>query len=149
MPHKCVLWYLAQMIGTFGDPPPELLAWANTAHMYFNDDGKFPALVLVGAFGSDRCRCRQNNVLFSCPLLPYLLTKPVVFLITVGGFMWNHVVPGRSLRARGQALKCEDRILFLAFVRRVLQWNPVDRPSASELLDDPWLKSSAEVQPAA
>lgn len=35
--------------------------------------------------------------------------------------------------------KLEDPSLFLAFLRRVLKWVPEERPTAKELLEDPWL----------
>jgi len=38
-------------------------------------------------------------------------------------------------------LSGEDKILFLRFVTRMLQWLPEKRPSAKELLEDPWLCS--------
>ena len=34
----------------------------------------------------------------------------------------------------------EDERLFLAFLRRMLTWDPKDRVSAMDLLSDPWLK---------
>ncbi|RAH40949.1 kinase-like protein [Aspergillus brunneoviolaceus CBS 621.78] len=38
-------------------------------------------------------------------------------------------------------LEGEPRLLFLRFLRKVLQWKPEERFSARELLDDPWLRS--------
>ncbi|KAF9775533.1 hypothetical protein IL306_006350 [Fusarium sp. DS 682] len=35
--------------------------------------------------------------------------------------------------------KLEDSTRFIAFLRRVLTWMPEDRPTAKELLQDPWL----------
>ncbi|KAL1847252.1 hypothetical protein VTK73DRAFT_10387 [Phialemonium thermophilum] len=49
---------------------------------------------------------------------------------------------GGSLEEEEEALEGEDGELFLAFLRRTLQWRPEDRPTARELLDDPWLKST-------
>ncbi|KAF2225825.1 kinase-like domain-containing protein [Elsinoe ampelina] len=35
----------------------------------------------------------------------------------------------------------EDKVEFLRIMRKMLQWDPDDRPSAAELLEDPWMKS--------
>lgn len=39
-------------------------------------------------------------------------------------------------------LRDTEQILFLCFMRKMLQWQPEDRASAKELLADPWLKST-------
>lgn len=36
--------------------------------------------------------------------------------------------------------RLEDSSGFIAFLRRVLTWIPEDRPTAKELLQDPWLQ---------
>jgi serine/threonine protein kinase len=37
---------------------------------------------------------------------------------------------------------------FLArFLDRMLKWNPTDRPSAEQMLDDPWLKLQDDWDP--
>ncbi len=38
----------------------------------------------------------------------------------------------------------ERKTGFLRFLRRILQWDPEKRPSALELLKDPWLKPGPE-----
>lgn len=43
----------------------------------------------------------------------------------------------KMLRANKKELK--DPSLFLAFLRRALRWIPEERPTAKELLEDPWL----------
>ena len=35
--------------------------------------------------------------------------------------------------------KLGDPSLFLAFLRRALRWTPEERPTAKQLLEDPWL----------
>ncbi|KAI9678157.1 MAG: hypothetical protein M1817_006102 [Caeruleum heppii] len=52
-------------------------------------------------------------------------------------------IPTISLEASEENLEGEDKILFLQFVRKMLQWVPEERKSAEELLKDPWLKGSA------
>jgi serine/threonine-protein kinase SRPK3 len=35
----------------------------------------------------------------------------------------------------------EEKVLFLSFIRRMLQWLPEDRETAKELREDLWLRS--------
>ncbi|KAI6754037.1 hypothetical protein HG530_013213 [Fusarium avenaceum] len=54
---------------------------------------------------------------------------------------WLELAPiptGRSLEELETRL--EDSSGFIAFLRRVLTWSPEDRPTAKELLQDPWLQ---------
>ncbi|KAK8243410.1 kinase-like domain-containing protein [Phyllosticta capitalensis] len=48
-------------------------------------------------------------------------------------------IPKTSLEEEEKVLQGEERDKFLAFMRRILQWDSDDRPSAKKLLDDPWL----------
>lgn len=36
----------------------------------------------------------------------------------------------------------ENKVLFLKFMRKMLQWVPEERQSAKELMQDPWLMDS-------
>lgn len=45
----------------------------------------------------------------------------------------------RSLEEEEHVLEGEEKEKFLAFMRRILQWKPEDRPTAQELLTDPWM----------
>ncbi|KAG8632122.1 hypothetical protein KVT40_001262 [Elsinoe batatas] len=47
----------------------------------------------------------------------------------------------RDLARTVTKLGSEDKVEFLHIMRRMLQWHPDDRPSAAELLQDPWMKS--------
>lgn len=38
----------------------------------------------------------------------------------------------------------EEQVLFLNFVRKMLQWLTEDRKTAKELRDDPWLWSGLD-----
>ncbi|KAH7306019.1 kinase-like domain-containing protein [Stachybotrys elegans] len=55
---------------------------------------------------------------------------------------WLGLAPipaNRSLEELETRLKSPS--LFIAFLRRVLTWTPEERPTAKELLQDPWLRS--------
>ena len=49
-----------------------------------------------------------------------------------------------TLESEEEVLKAEEKAKFLVFTRRMLQWYPEDRPSAAELLDDPWFGGLGE-----
>ncbi|KAK8174977.1 kinase-like domain-containing protein [Phyllosticta citrichinensis] len=48
-------------------------------------------------------------------------------------------IPNTSLEEEEKVVQGEERDNFLSFMRRILQWDSEDRPSARELLDDSWL----------
>ncbi|KAJ5332687.1 uncharacterized protein N7506_006470 [Penicillium brevicompactum] len=50
-------------------------------------------------------------------------------------------IPSMTLEQREEMLQGESKQLFLAFMRKMLQWRPEDRSSARELLEDEWLHS--------
>ncbi|KAJ1324911.1 serine/threonine-protein kinase SRPK3 [Microdochium nivale] len=57
----------------------------------------------------------------------------------------NHEVEqSTSLEAELETLKGQEKIMFLTFLRRMLQWRPEDRASAEELLGDPWLRENID-----
>lgn len=49
-------------------------------------------------------------------------------------------VPEDSLEMSEERLEGSDQVMFLNFIRKMLQWLPEKRSTASQLLDDPWLK---------
>ncbi|GLB19749.1 hypothetical protein AtubIFM61612_009665 [Aspergillus tubingensis] len=51
-------------------------------------------------------------------------------------------IPAISLEKLEGNLQGESQQLFLRFLRKTLRWNPDERQSARELLEDPWLRSS-------
>ncbi|OAA63469.1 Cytochrome P450 [Niveomyces insectorum RCEF 264] len=57
---------------------------------------------------------------------------------------WTGIVPIPVERTLEVALgdKLRDPARFLSFMRRILRWNPEERPSANELLSDPWLTNN-------
>jgi serine/threonine-protein kinase SRPK3 len=44
-----------------------------------------------------------------------------------------------SLEKSEEYLEGENKVLFMKFMRSMLQWRPEDRKSAGELFEDPWL----------
>lgn len=61
-------------------------------------------------------------------------------LLTIpGNFTPDMKVEKTSLEAEEENLEGEEKILFLRFLRKMIQWVPEDRKSANELAKDPWL----------
>jgi hypothetical protein len=48
-------------------------------------------------------------------------------------------IPKRSLESEESRLQGEEKLLFLAFMRKMLQWRPGDRSSVEDILKDEWL----------
>lgn len=59
--------------------------------------------------------------------------------IRLGQLDWDEPKQGGSLEDEEENLEGEEKEVFLAFLRKMLQWRPEDRQSAKELLKDPWL----------
>jgi non-specific serine/threonine protein kinase len=55
--------------------------------------------------------------------------------------MWRQLVPipQVDLERLEQRLVGEDKERFLQFIRKMLTWVPEERPTAEELIFDPWL----------
>ena len=55
---------------------------------------------------------------------------------------WTSKLPmvEMSLESEESKLEGQDKVEFLHFMRRILQWDPDMRPTAEELCEDPWLK---------
>ncbi|KAK9384674.1 kinase-like domain-containing protein [Lipomyces mesembrius] len=51
-------------------------------------------------------------------------------------------IPPMSLEDFEKNLHGSSKVPFLQFMRKMLQWAPEARPSAKELLSDPWLTAS-------
>ena len=55
---------------------------------------------------------------------------------------WRDVIPvpdPTSLEESEENLEGSNKEAFLRFVRKMLQWRPEDRQTASQLLEDDWL----------
>ncbi|KAK3326181.1 putative serine/threonine protein kinase [Apodospora peruviana] len=51
----------------------------------------------------------------------------------------SEITDYRSLEEGAKVLQGGEKNMFLAFIRKMLQWRPEDRPTARELMNDPWL----------
>jgi serine/threonine protein kinase len=57
-----------------------------------------------------------------------------------GAFKHPEMLSDTSLETEEENLEGDEQTQFLVFIRKMLQWRPEDRASASELLKDPWLR---------
>ncbi|KGO67791.1 hypothetical protein PITC_048770 [Penicillium italicum] len=63
------------------------------------------------------------------------------FFDSEGNWKGAAPIPSTTLEQREKILQGEQQQLFLAFMRKMLQWRPEERSSARELLADQWLIS--------
>lgn len=56
-------------------------------------------------------------------------------LTAKGNWIAATPIPEQSLESREKRLNGKDKELLLQYVRRVLRWNPEDRPSAQDLFE--------------
>ncbi|KAK7409376.1 hypothetical protein QQX98_008438 [Neonectria punicea] len=61
----------------------------------------------------------------------------------LGVFKHPELIPNETFTLENSTpmLEGQERVLFINFAKRMLTWNPEERATAKELLDDPWLKS--------
>lgn len=57
----------------------------------------------------------------------------------IGNWIASTPIPNQSLETLESRLDGNDKMLFLALMRKILRWRPEDRPSALELLEDEFL----------
>jgi len=70
------------------------------------------------------------------------------FFYPDGEFMRKDLIPTDvRLEDTILSLEGEDKLLFLDFVRKMLQWLPEGRATAKELIDDPWLEYKSTYEP--
>lgn len=69
----------------------------------------------------------------------------MTLICTIGYFTHPQIVPTRiKLDDYITCMAGEEKILFLNFVRKMLQWLPEDRKTAKELREDAWLQSGLD-----
>jgi serine/threonine protein kinase len=105
---------LAEIIALLGPPPPGLVARGLLRSKFFSEQGQSPYLLLH--FGPD--------VYFSSGEFQAGIEGP----------------PAVSLDQLETNLEGSDRKLFLQFMSKMLQWDPQNRQTAKQLLEDQWLK---------
>ncbi|OJJ43934.1 hypothetical protein ASPZODRAFT_145071 [Penicilliopsis zonata CBS 506.65] len=68
---------------------------------------------------------------------------PVTFLQKCPASQWKGeaCLPDITLEDSEEYLEGQNKIMFLRFMRKMLQWDPDKRHNARELLEDPWLKN--------
>ena len=59
----------------------------------------------------------------------------------IGTWKGSVEIPTTSLEDEEKNLEGEDKAGFLRYMRRMLRWKPEERPTASELTEDPWLSA--------
>ena len=52
-------------------------------------------------------------------------------------------VPTQTLEDFEERLEGQSKELFLDFIRDMLKWNPEERKTAAQLLEDPWLNENS------
>ena len=75
------------------------------------------------------------------PPLEFLEKRNLSWVFWDESGQWKNLVPipDRTLEELAVDIQGEDVEGFLRWLRLALQWNPEDRPTALELLMDPWL----------
>ena len=107
--------HLARITALLGPPPQDLLARGKRTSLFYDPEGGF--------------------LLKTAPeSVSYLLIYETGELKGLNFTPQNFNLESSVTKIEGQ-----DKRIFLAFVRRMLTWQPEDRSTAKELLSDPWL----------
>ncbi|KAB8208017.1 U4/U6 small nuclear ribonucleo protein PRP4 [Aspergillus parasiticus] len=95
---------------------------------------------LDGVF-DDRCHFAELVALLGPPPLEFRQRSHLssVFWDNKGKWKGLAPIPNQTLESLAINIKGEDKEGFLRWLRRALQWNPDDRPTALELLYDEWM----------
>lgn len=64
----------------------------------------------------------------------------MAYKLHIGQLKKGQKVTKTSLEEEEKLLDGEEKTEFLRFIRRMLQWDPASRPSATELVNDPFLQ---------
>ncbi len=63
----------------------------------------------------------------------------VQVLTSPGHFTPDIKIEPTALEKEEENLEGQEKMVFLQFLTKMIQWAPEDRKSAKELLEDPWL----------
>ncbi|KAG8531805.1 uncharacterized protein KY384_003441 [Bacidia gigantensis] len=106
--------HLAYITALLGPPPADLLARGRRTSMFCDQQGE--------------------------PLRDNFSLKRGIFTCDTGKLNNPDLIPQDfSFQNSVNKVDGEDKKMFLTFVRRMLKWQPAERSTAKELLDDPWL----------
>lgn len=106
-------YHLAEMVAIMGLPPKEMVQNSEYATTFFDAQGMY--LSWLSGHITDN---------------------------GTGNWRGAVEIPSKSLEKLEGNLQGQSQQLFLRFLRKTLKWNPIERQSARELLEDPWLRSS-------
>ncbi|KAJ7128102.1 kinase-like domain-containing protein [Mycena filopes] len=107
---------LASIIALLGPPPPSFLAQGSESSRVFSEQGQSPHL-------------------------PFLTGSILTYVAPLGEWQGGVPVPPHvPLEELETNLEGADKKLFLEFMSKMLQWEPQNRQTPKQLLEDPWLK---------
>src|SRR5271170_1079831 len=118
--------HLAEVVGTLGPPPLDLLQRGKRSQEFFTEDGTYDILFL-------------DSICFR-------FKRGLLTILRPGRWKADVEVPqGTSLEQSEEFLEGKNKEMFLNFMRGMLQWRPEDRKTARQLLKDPWLNDQVTV----
>ncbi|GKZ24619.1 hypothetical protein AbraIFM66951_012023 [Aspergillus brasiliensis] len=96
----------------------------------------------------DGAHIAELVALLGPPPPAFLRKAPMSWVFWDESGNWKNLVPipDRSLEKLAADIQGEDVEGFLRWLRLALQWNPEDRPTALELLMDPWLMKGLKLR---
>ena len=104
--------HLAHITALLGPPPRELLTSGRRASMFYKSDGMYISHAI-----RDCCQRMQSGELHDPDL-------------TLDGFSFEKTIA---------SIHGEEKRRFIQFVKKMIKWDPKQRSTAKELLNDPWL----------
>lgn len=94
----------------------------------------------------DRAHLAELVALLGCPPPDFRARSHLSSVFWDDSGTWKELapIPDITFESLAANIKGEDKDGFLRWIRRALQWNPSDRPTALELLYDEWLMKELE-----
>ncbi|PYI34792.1 U4/U6 small nuclear ribonucleo protein PRP4 [Aspergillus indologenus CBS 114.80] len=94
----------------------------------------------------DRAHLAELVALLGCPPPDFRGRSHLSSVFWDDSGTWKELapIPDITFESLAANIKGEDKDGFLRWIRRALQWNPSDRPTALELLYDEWLMKGLE-----
>lgn len=115
--------HLAEMVSLLGPPPPDFCLKGTKAGHFFDESGRLSdeTVHLWLAWLTMRTGSLKNYHGEAASLYPMPRKMP--------------------LEDRLTGLEGEEKVRFLSFMKKMLQWRQEDRKTTAELLEDPWLNA--------